>query len=575
MAFPGQRRGTAVALRGRLAPLLLAAACGGPTLELPAPAPETGVTLTQGQAVGFLDEGGARVWRGLPFAAPPVGARRWRAPREAHAWRGVREALTSGERCSQLTNAYDEDEGLEPGRVVGSEDCLTLDVYAPGRAHEPLPVMVWIHGGGNVWGRSSAYDGSRLAVNEDVIVVAVQYRLGPLGWFSHPALREDAQTREDASAAFALLDLVAALRWVRSNIAAFGGDAGRVTLFGESAGAHNAAGLLASPLARGLFHRAILQSGSFDSVSVAEAEGETGTLLNPSKAIAEKLGATTAQALRAVPVEALFGAYAWEEGLLDVPRMIEDGVALPAGPLRRAFAIPGGFQRVPILTGTNRDEMTLFYLRDERVTRRVLGPLPVARDPELYAALTHYLSRLWRIRSVDEPAREMTAAGHRDVYAYRFDWDDGGRLLVTDFAELLGAAHGFEIPFVFNRFRHLGDADRILFRERTRGDRERLSRAMGAYWASFARDGVPSAPGESPWPRYGGGARFLRLDAAGDGGIAVAAGADSIALLGADMREDARLDAARRCWVVAEMGRWLFGRRILPTLGEAAGCADP
>ncbi len=562
-------RAWALAVAGLVVSLV---ACAG---ERPPqrPAPETERAIASGRIVGKVAENGAHVWLGIPYAASPAGSRRWRAPRPASPWSGVRQTIRPAQRCAQLTNEFDSDEGLEPGLVIGTEDCLTLDVYAPpGRGAEPLPVMVWIHGGGNVWGRSSAYDGSRLASNEDVLVVAVQYRLGPLGWMSHELLRSSATQAHDAAASFALLDLIAALGWIRENIAAFGGDPRNVTIFGESAGGHNVVALLASPRARGLFHRAIVQSGSFDGFSIAEAEGDEGTQANASKTIVEKLGVESAEALRALPLETLFAAYEYERGFLDAPRMIEDDVVLPAGGLRAAFTSTRTFANVPIALGTNRDEMKLFYLRDPEMTRRQLGLLLVARDPDFYDALTEALSRLWRIRAVDEPAATMHAAGHERVYAYRFDWDDAGRFLSMDLGRLLGAAHGFELPFVFNRFVHLGNADRLLFLERTAADRERLSRAMGSYWASFARDGEPSWADGPAWPVYGGDASFLRLDTANDGGIEVVARAESLEDLARDLRDDPRLDAAGRCRVVDEMGEWSFGRPVQERLRNAVGC---
>ena len=519
--------------------------------------------LVQGEIVGFCADNGAHVWRGIPYGASTAGVNRWRAPRQPPSWEGTREVVSVAQRCAQLTNEFDADEGLPPGRVVGSEDCLTLDVYAPpDSSGEALPVMVWIHGGGNVWGRSGAYDCSRLSLNENVIVVAVQYRVGPLGWFAHKALRDTASEPEDCAASFATLDLIASLKWVRDNIEAFGGHPGNVTIFGESAGGHNVVTLLASPMAKGLFHRAIIQSGSFDSTPLPDAEDVTGDRANSAHGIAMKLHATTAQELRAIPVDKLLLAYERGPGFVDVPRVIEDGVVLPGGPLRDAFASAETFNLVPIITGTNRDEMKLFYLRDARLTKKILWLFIVARDQAFYDLFTDYITRLWRIRSVDEPATMMSNAGHRSVYAYRFDWDDGGRVLFMDFNKMLGAAHGFELPFVFNRFHHLGRADRILFQNRTLQDRERLSRAIGRYWASFARHGVPSCPGEADWPVYASRQAFLRLDTRNDGGIEDVCGSDSVDAVLADIRHDSRLDNAQSEFLADEMCRWMFAHAI-------------
>jgi para-nitrobenzyl esterase len=523
-------------------------------------------STSSGEVMGFVGSGGAQIWRGIPYGATTAGANRWRAPLPAPSWRGRRPCLRHAQRCAQLTNRGDEKDGIQAGLVVGSEACLALDIYAPPGAAEgaALPVMLWIHGGGNVWGYSAKYDGSTLAARERVIVVIPQYRVGLLGWFAHPALRAAAAAPEDRAACFATLDLIASLRWVADNIAGFGGDPECVTIFGESSGGHNVATLLASPLAGGLFHRAIIQSGSFDSVPLAEAEGIEGDFANPSRQIAERLGAQTADDLRAASVEQLYEACdIGESWLLDVPRVIADGVVLPATPLREAFTSTETFHRVPIITGTNRDEMKLFFgSRKDMITKK-FGFLPVPRDQHLYDATARYLTRAWRIRSVDEPASAMIGAGHDTVYSYRFDWDDGGRFLAMDFGTMFGAAHGFEIPFVFGRFEHLGDADRFLFTRRTRTDRERLSQAIGHYWASFARDGHPTCPDRPDWPRYRPGqGPYLRLDTDNDGGIGAVAETDSVDRLAANLAGDPTLDDLQRRSIVAEMGNWLFTRPI-------------
>jgi len=515
--------------------------------------------------IGSVASNGAHVWRGIPYAASTAGPNRWRAPQPAPTWEGQRETVEFAPRCAQLTNRGDEDDGLEPGLVIGSEDCLALDIYEPPQASDQtLPVMAWIHGGGNVWGGSSLYDGSHLAVNEDVIVVVIQYRVGPLGWFANPALRETAQQPEDEAACFAILDQIASLRWVADNIANFGGDPDCVTIFGESSGGHNVVALLASPLVAGLFHRAIIESGSFDSVTLAEAEGSDGELANPSSEIARKLAATTADELRRASVEDLYGACTVGEGwFLDIPRMIQDGAVLPDTPLRDAFASTATFNTMPIISGTNKDEMKLFFSGDDELTTKRLGALLVARDEEFYDAISEYFTRLWRIRSVNEPAAAMTAAGHNTVYSYRFDWDDSGRLLFMNFKKMFGASHGFEIPFVFNRFQHLGDADRFLFQKRTQQDREALSRSIGRYWASFARDGEPSCPGHPYWPTFAiDGGSYLRLDTANDSGITVVNDVDTLDRLVADLRADTRLDHSERRAIVDEMSDWMFTRPI-------------
>lgn len=560
-----------------LAALAVFAASCAKAPEPPAPVvadASTKVRLAEGEAVGFITADGARSWRKLPFAAPPVGDLRWRAPRPPAPWEGVREAIEFAPRCAQMSNWLNSAEGIKPGLLLGAEDCLYLDVYAPKDASgAPYPVMVWIHGGANVWGRGTNYDGSNLANNERVIVVALQYRVGPFGYFAHPAIRDSAQTEEDRAANFATLDLIAALKWVQANASAFGGDPGRVTIFGESAGGHNVATLLASPLANGLFQRAIMESGGFDSVSRAKAE-MSGGATNNSADISAKLGASDAAALRALPAEKIVRAYWSDKGpFVEVPVVIEDGVVLPSYPLRDAFASLSTFNAVPLITGTNRDEMKFFNFARPDLVKRRLFIFPVARDPQYYDALNGYMSRLWRIRSVDAPLAMMTAAGASDLYAYRFDWDDSARFFFSDFGKLIGAGHSLEIPFVFDRFQFFGARyDKIFFPQKTAESREALARAMGAYWGEFGRSGAPGAGriGVS-WPKWSdNGGSLLRLDAANDGGIGPLKGPDTIAAFIADLKADPRLDAEQRCRIVGELA--LFLEEKVKPIADGVGC---
>jgi len=548
--------------------MLTLAACSRGADEAAAPQPyfETARETTQGALVGYRAESGADVWKGLPFAAPPTGDLRWRAPRPPAGWSGEREALSSAERCPQVTSGLNRTEGLKSGLLIGSEDCLYLDIYAPGGLEpgaDEKPVMVWIHGGGNVWGRASSYDGSVLAAEQDVIVVAIQYRLGPLGWFAHPALRESAESEADHAASFALLDMIAALEWVEAEIGAFGGDANNVTIFGESAGGHNVAGLLASPRAAGLFDRAIIQSGSLDSVPLAGAEGESGDYPNPSGETAPVMATDiSARALRGASVEDVFAPYRGGDGLLgDMPTMIADGVALPEEGIRGALGREGGFNAVPVISGANKDEMKLFNLLDDRYTRRWFGLIYRLRDPDLYHAVSAYQSRMWKILAVDEAMALMREAGHDDVYAYRFDWDEGGRALTMDFSGLLGAAHAMEIPFVFHHFQLFGNLDRVIFNDDNAQGREALAEAMGGYWAEFARAGAPrDGGGDFPfWNRWGEAANMMRFDSPQSGGPEMIENGDSAEALFADLKNDASLGPEDRCAIAAALEEW-FGR---------------
>jgi len=541
-----------------LTALLLLAGCNGNEADVFTPAANTAtnVKTAQGDLTGFIAQNGSYTWRGVPYGADTSGDNRWRAPRPAPAWDGTREAVNFAPVCPQIATAFTPIESFTNGKLEGSEDCLAFDIYAPANSKgKALPVMVWIHGGSNVSGASQLYIGENLAKNENVIVMSVQYRLGPLGWFSHPALVESAVIPEDASANFGTLDLIASLKWVQENAASFGGDPDNVTIFGESAGGHNVTTLLASPLTKDLFHRAIIQSGSFDSISIDEARGISGEHLNPSLDVAARLGGP--DAFHTASLQEIFEGFELDAGgFTEVPRIIEDGIAIPATPLREAFASVNTFNVVPTISGINKDEMKLFYLFDDKLTKTKFGQFIVARDQNFYDAAAEYSSRIWRIRSVDRPLAMMTAAGHFETYAYQFDWDEGGKFLWMDTAKMLGAAHAMEIPFVFNRYKMFGDADKLVFQKKTLKTRETLSRSMGSYWANFARTGKPTNPNGPAWEPYGAGANVMYFDSANDEGIRPELGADSFAKLTADLKVDARLTPEQRCEIAKGLIEW-------------------
>lgn len=538
---------------------------------------ESARLLGMGSVVGFAGSYATHAWLGIPYAKPPVGPLRWRAPQPARAWSETLDALSFGSPCVQLGSRLGGVESTEPDGFAGDEDCLYLNIWAPRQTDEeaatnaPLPVMVWIHGGGNTVGTGGAglYDGARLAASQGVVVVTLNYRLGPMGWFSHPALRREARDPSEASGNFGTLDQIAALEWVRDQIEAFGGDPANVTLFGESAGGRNVFALMVSPAARGLFHRAIVQSGSTESYSRAEAENAreaeipghanssaeaVGELLEtagvvPDRDAARRYAGSIPDAdllafIRGRSAREVVNAYrepsASGADSLEVPTGIRDGALLPEEEWLETLRA-GRFAQVPVLLGTNRDEQKLFLSQDPEYVRRSMGLIYTIRDRGVYAEKSRELSESWAIRAVIAPASAMAEAGHREVYAYRFDWDDLPTRIGVDFAELLGAAHGFELPFLFGNY-DLGDAliNRVLFPEETEATRERLFKQMSGYWAAFARNGRPgrgeggrgaSAEGvarlEAPeWLRWqeapGNAGRRLILDSTPDAGIRMA-----------------------------------------------------
>lgn len=554
--------------------------------ELPGANPATSRALPQGPVIGYVDaDTGAHAWRAIPFAKPPVGDLRWRAPRPAEGWSQERISTKPAPWCPQILSAMDGVPKAQYGEIAGQEDCLYLDVYAPPMtaaeaAAARLPVMVWIHGGSNTWGRAEQYNGSALAARFKVVVVVVQYRLGALGWLAHPALREGGSLADDASPNFGMLDQIRALEWVRDDVAAFGGDTSRVTIFGESAGGHNVAALVASPRAKGLFQRAIIQSGSFRSEPMAVAEGEKGKKPQSGLAVAERLiGAdqpATGAALRAVPVKAIYDAYRVEGRDVDPYRVIADGITLPAAGLDSVIDNPTAYNSVPVMTGTNRDEMKLFNALNPKMVKYVLGVLPMARDKALYEAASLYPSRMWRANAVDAPASRMVDGGHAPVWAYRFDWDEEGKVLFTDLGQLLGAGHSLEIPFVFGHFKILGRFDRFAFTKANAPGRIALSDAMMSYWVNFAATGAPGrgVDGRQPewksWTNAPDADRLMVFDSTADSGVRMIKGQESGERIVRDLMADPTIPTMdQRCAILAGVTR--DHPELLSTAGR--GCA--
>jgi para-nitrobenzyl esterase len=570
--------------------------CACDRAETPPPErdPSSLRSLQSGRVIGFTDDDGAHVWRGIPFATPPTGELRWRAPRPPAPWEGVREATEFGPRCVQFAGLAGGRNGADAGDPVGSEDCLTLNVYAPRleadavpRGSDRLPVMFWIHGGGNSLGSAHIYPGSRLALRHDVIVVTVQYRLGVFGWFRHPAL--DGDSKADRSGNYGTLDLVRALEWVRDDIAAFGGDPDRITIFGESAGGGNVYSLILSPRARGLFQRAIVQSGGLWTSSLAEAENladdtDSGhahssaevllALLQGEADIGDRNDALARLAsldrkgidryLRSKAAFEILRIFDGESfgGMYDAPNLIRDGWVLPEGDALQVLA-SGAYNQVPVITGTNRDENKLFLLFSSADVTRLFG-LPLwLKNPRRYELMAEYQSRMWKATGVDEPAATMRRVQGDDVFAYRFDWDEEPKILWSDFSTLLGAAHGLEIPFVLG-YLDLGFANRFLFDEKRRPAAKQLSDAMMSYWTQFAYRGRPergrsdALPRWSPWDGAGPEAsQFLVFDTDADGGIRMSDDTVTEAGLLASVETDDRFASRReRCELYVNFVLW-------------------
>ncbi|MBI4763486.1 MAG: carboxylesterase family protein [Deltaproteobacteria bacterium] len=479
-----------------------------PNSEISKPIKITSGLIT-GQAVEKMED--IQAFKGIPYAAPPVGSLRWKAPQPALPWEGIRACTQYGTTCPQrkLPPPFDRDYGKT------SEDCLTLNIWSGAKnPDERRPVMVWIHGGGFYGGTASQpdFDG-RVLARAGVVAVTINYRLGVFGFLAHPELTGESE--HQVSGNYGLLDQIAALRWVRDNIAAFGGDPNRVTIFGESGGARSVCFLMISPLARGLFHRAIVQSGSLyrgighlkkshDGLPPMEKEGVR---------IAKQLGCNTLQELRRKKAEEIFQTLnATTAPLLAPPGVltIPDGVFI-SGPVIDGWAVPedpvkryenGQQADVPLITGSNQDEASLF-LRAFQTWGKTLASSVAHFFPghekeilKLYAEyqeseFTTALNRLatdvvWT-RPARATARTMEKVSSK-AYLYQFTHRRPGSLYN------FGAFHGAEIRFAFGH--DIGANNPF-----TEIDR-RISKTMRTYWLNFAATGNPNGPGLPEWPAY-------------------------------------------------------------------------
>jgi para-nitrobenzyl esterase len=472
--------------------LLVAVMAGGVFESAMAEPVVTDAGALQGVRVGQL-----AIYRGVPFAAPPVGALRWREPQPAPAWQGVRKADTFAPACMQTGVSMP---GEAPPAV--SEDCLYLNIWTPAKSpHERLPVMVWIPGGGFTNGSASMplYWGDRLAL-KGVIVVTVAYRLGPFGFLAHPEL-----TRESPHASsgnYGLMDQIAALRWVQRNIRGFGGDPNRVTVAGQSAGSNSVSLLLASPLAKGLFQRAIGESGGvLEPLQIAPAY-RLANAERDGEAYAASLGAHGVADLRKLPAGDLLKGSA-----AAVSHPIVEPYVLPAPPYD-VFAA-GRQIDVPTLIGFNAEESRAFGDISAVRAANFMSDTPSwwpppLRSPELLSTFPHATDEEARLSRVDLEsalrygwdvwawARLQATRGNGEVYVYRFDHRPP--FPRDSIYANWGAAHYVELWYVFD---HL-DQQAWPW---TAADR-RLAELASGYWTNFVKRGDPNGPGLPAWPSF-------------------------------------------------------------------------
>jgi para-nitrobenzyl esterase len=442
----------------------------------------------RGKQVGATDE-----YLGIPYAAPPVGALRWAPPQPAAHWHGTRSATAFAPHCPQPAGVF--------GEPSTSENCLYLNVFRPaGDRENNLPVMVWIHGGGFVGGESNDYNPSALVAN-GVIVVTINYRLGALGFLADAAL---ASRRGGPTGDYGLMDQQAALRWVQRNIPAFGGNPANVTIFGESAGGQSVLLQMISPTARGLFAKAIVESGGYAQypISLVSAEAQ-------GRAFAAKVGcaSNTAQCLRKLPVSKILASENQSGASADI-----DGLVLTQ-PLKTALA-SGNFAHVPVIDGSNHDEWRLFVA----LSTFEGDPVTAANYQQTIAStlfispqLAGIVAAQYPLSDYPSPPLAMSAVGTDAIFAcptLQIDQDMSKytRLYAYEFNDE-NAPSGYPSPGFPYAATHTAELQYLFGlpaeAHGTLSVQQRLlARAMQREWTSFAKSGVPSAPGAAPWPRF-------------------------------------------------------------------------
>ena len=459
------------------------------------------VQVSGGLIKGTADEG-VRVYKGIPFAAPPVGDLRWRPPQPVESWDGVRDASEFSRDCMQAP--YEESSFYYRAARPKSEDCLCLNVWTASDQEEKQPVMVWIHGGALTRGSGAitTYNGVSLA-HKGVVLVTINYRLGPFGYLAHPEL--SAESDKGASGNYGVLDQIAALKWVQENIEQFGGDPDRVTIFGESAGSMSVCALLATPLSKGLFHRAIGESGGFFSATPDLRDEKFGqeSAQAVGTAFGEAMGAGSLAAMRGTSAESIVESFSNSAGQRFRTRPCVDGWVYTEE-IRTIFA-KGRQHDVPVIVGSNANEMSSLTPRAlvpstaEALRSRVesqYGDLadefyeiyPVTDDAsavKAYLASARDRTFSWAMRTW----ARATANASSNVYLYQFT-----RVPPIPDSDYYGAFHAAEIAYAFD---NLATSDR----PHTKADYQ-LAETMSNYWVNFAKTGNPNGDGLPEWPAY-------------------------------------------------------------------------
>lgn len=532
------------------------------------------VHTSLGLLAGVEDDGsGTLAWKGIPFARPPVGDLRWKAPVDPEPWKGQRSVATFGNACIQngriygpgLNNRYDDTIASTLNTPVGSEDCLTLNVWRPATRERDLPVIAFVYGGSNISGYTAdpVYDGANLAKAANAVVVTMNYRVGVLGFFGLEQLKSD-NGSPGGSGNFALLDILQALKFVQREIAQFGGNPSNVTLMGQSAGAINVWALMTSPLADELFHKAVPISGGISTAATLPAgtipviapvatyisqanrllyelliaDGRAADVPAAQAVVAGMTDTEVAEYMRVQPAERILTLVLTKlAGLgLGGSGPIPDGAVMPADPIAAIRA--GQYRAVPVLASNTRDEgklfapfLTLFggppgFIMDDARRFRVMANfdpdapkpaliddivhpdyLPVDEVPGGWTALTELLDDIFmRVNRVDA-LDAVTSRQPNAVWYYRFDWDEEPE----PWNDVYGAAHAFDLPFIFGNFGPSLFSNAVNSSANAPG-RLALSNAMMQSIAAFARTGDPNNPAVPNWPTWPAGMVFDATD---------------------------------------------------------------
>ena len=535
-------------------------------------------------------------WNDIPYAHPPIGDLRWKAPREIIN-SDLKIEPKDNNFCIQETSSLGGSAQFSEEDVSGSEDCLYLDILAPhdNEISNKLPVMFWIHGGGNTSGLKDLYDFSEMVRKHDVIIVRINYRLGPFGWFTHPAI-QDLQEGIDQTSNFGTLDIIAALDWVQKNISLFGGDKDNVTIFGESAGGHNVYSLIASKKAKGLFHKAIAMSGYTTSISQKDAYKQNkksstsdysswevvNNITNGNQADMSK--EEIRKTLLSLSGKEFFEIYANRESYQELPLLTRDDIVIPAIGLREALSKNELINNVPLIAGSNADEVKLWLATAEYfvdLEYSFIGsilniPKVKLNNEDAFEAFNYYRSASWKIRGVDEPLRSLHEAKNTNLYAYRFDWDDHRRRIVGDFKKLIGAAHATEIPLLAGNTELVGGFPLSNLIYPASFSKSYTSKNMMKFWSNFAKNGSPGISSNSilwePYDLNSNNPSFIILDKKSE--LKMSSDSLSFKSLAEELYKDARVNELEKCVILLQMFTFVGDDLYENNIGHYPGTCD-